>query len=150
MDFDGAFEEPPRTYPAPASPAASAPAVLREGAVQQAVKFLSDMRVQAADPARAVAFLRAKKLTEPEIREAFHRVDQAGGRFGIKPGAPGRTWGSLFWSLAVTVGALAAFREFLRRYVVPVYFPDMAGRIDDQRRRDAAQIGSCPTVYDIP
>lgn len=46
---------------------------LREQFVQQAVTFLNDPRVKAADLTRAVAFLQGKGVTEAEIREAFQR-----------------------------------------------------------------------------
>jgi Pex14 N-terminal domain len=125
----------------------------REGAVQQAVQFLSDGRVQAADPERAAAFLRTKKLTENEIQEAFRRARATFPDSGLSLSSrPGRSWTSIFWGIAVAVGALAAARELLSRYVVPVYFPEIAAQMDGRRRREPAEIGtsnlsSCVAIF---
>lgn len=54
-------------------PTASQAAQLREPFVQQAVNFLNDPRVKAADRSRAVTFLRGKGVTDGEIWEAFQR-----------------------------------------------------------------------------
>jgi len=117
---------------------------MREDWVQRAVEFLQNDVVK--DPVQAAQFLRAKGYTEEELAEAWRR---AGNKFGeeskppspldlslgnghVPPAAvgvgvqskravPGAwTWA---WRLALTVGAISVLREFLRKYVVPAYFP---------------------------
>jgi peroxin-14 len=164
------MEEPPSGDPfesprAPTDTAAkrSGASPLREAFVAQAVKFLSDPRVQAADLRRAVDFLRSKNLTEAEVRAAFDRVslpfpettarDELGA-YGhgatppnvvmLPPGAqlhvgpPRSTWGSFVWNIVVAAGVFAALREVVRRYVVPMYFPDLSA--EERRRRESEQI----------
>ncbi|KAL1936752.1 hypothetical protein VTP01DRAFT_886 [Rhizomucor pusillus] len=49
---------------------------LREDLVKSAVSFLSSPKVQSAETAKKVAFLRSKGLNQKEIEEAFRRVGQ--------------------------------------------------------------------------
>lgn len=144
------------------------PSQVREGVVLQAVKFLADPRVQAANPQRAIDFLRGKSMTEAEVREAFKRaslpypntpvgqqgfipIDAAqrgnvvvlppGAQLRVGPQRQGSSWASWFWGVTVAVAVLAAAREFLRRYLVPLYFPEAERRPEEQRRRETSQIG---------
>lgn len=43
------------------------------------------------------------------------------------------SWVSLFLGLTAAAGIYTAIRELLRRYIVPLYFPD-AARIAEERR----------------
>ncbi|KAI0566544.1 peroxin 14 [Gracilaria domingensis] len=133
---------------------------LRESSVQQAVTFLKDPRVRSSDPSRAVAFLRQKGISDAELREAYrreglpfphavaqplphrplppHMYSAASSPFP-GPAAPVRvvatrpSWVSVFLGLTAAAGVYTALRELLRRYVVPLYFPD-AARIAEERR----------------
>lgn len=143
------------------------PDARRETLVTQAVKFLSDPRVQAADPRRAVDFLLAKKLTESEIRAAFDRLSlpypSAGSRgllnghhaatgpnvVMLPPGAQlhvgsprrqGSTWRRLMWNATIAAGIFAAVRAIFRRYIVPTYFPGFQFVGDGRQPRQIEQI----------
>jgi peroxin-14 len=161
------FEEVPSGPPrggggVPSGPVSDSES-LREAIVQQAVKFLTDPRVKAANPQRALDFLLGKNLTLAEIREAFRRVNRefpgapGGSAFPGAPGGPGpsnilmvppgshvsvrhgrrgTSWASLFWGLTAAAGAVALIRELLRRYVVPLYFPEMERAADEHRRTE--------------
>lgn len=146
----------------PAAGAGAAPP-LNEEQVRQAVVFLSDERVKAADPARAVHFLRQKRIAERELREAFNRCglpfppDAPAGQLAAWAHAPGHylgppappparsTWLGALWSLTAIVGACAVMREVFRRYVLPEFFPELAGGGSaDVIRRQERQIGTFP------
>lgn len=137
---------------------------MREPSVQQAVTFLNDPRVKGAEPSRALGFLRSKGITENELHEAYRRVGMpfpAGSaplftpmQQPFPPGAAplypphagpavpyrqprrGPSWVSVFLGITAAAGIYTAVREVLRRYVVPMYFPDAARIADERRRRD--------------
>lgn len=153
------FESPSDVSPSDVSPSAGGAAAtsaiqsgLREPFVLQAVKFLSDPRVQAADPSRAVEFLLGKTLTENEVRAAFNRLSlpyphahistapdgsfpdtglppnvvmlPPGARLHVDP--PTRsTWSSWLWNATVIIGIIGTLREIFRRYIVPNYLPEL-------------------------
>jgi len=107
---------------------------LREAHVAQAVNFLQDPRVRREPLVRAVHFLRAKNVTDVEVREAFSRLklpypenSDAAVPWGYPPPPPPQR-GSAFMgtmvTLGLTAGALYAAREFLRVFVIPRYFPE--------------------------
>jgi hypothetical protein len=147
------FEEEPSDVVGATTRNGAAPEAnsMRETIVQQAVTFLTDARVKAADPRRAVDFLLGKNLTVAEIREAFRRVNMnfpgasellapsnflvvpPGARVSVRPGQRGSSWVSLFWGLTAAAGVIAVVRELLRRYVAPLYFPE-SGRLSIERR----------------
>lgn len=146
-----------------ARPASGAPSA-REPSVQQAVTFLNDPRVKGAEPLRALEFLRAKGITEEELREAYRRVGMAFPEGSaplfplaqppfppvgtppyphhLGPGVPyqqvrtGPSWVSVFLGITAAAGIYTAVREVLKRYVVPMYFPDAARIAEERRRRD--------------
>lgn len=149
--------------------ASAVPGGLREPFVLQAVKFLSDPRVQAAEPRRAVEFLMGKNLTENEVRAAFSRLSlpfpdgkipatdhglfaEADPRPNVvmlppgaqlHVGAPSRsTWSSWLWNATVIVGIIGALRELFRSYVVPYSVRELqpdSGE-GDRGRRQSEQI----------
>lgn len=176
------FEEPavPAPQPPPQGTPASSP--VREPFVLQAVNFLNNPLVKAADPAQAVSFLRTKGIHDAEIREAFRRTglpfpthfpSAPAGPPPPMPAGPAHlpppphfphphhphppipfaplpppppperrtrpTWLSLVLGVAAAGGLYAATRELLRAYVVPLYFPEVAGRADAQQRRRQQQ-----------
>lgn len=128
-----------------------APAV-REDAVREAVAFLNDPRVKAADPARAQAFLQQKGMAPAEVREAFRRCalplpPSAGAvrafaappqQLVVPPPREGRSWFGVFMGVVAAAGLYTAVREVLKRYVVPLYFPDAARVAEERRRREEA------------
>lgn len=144
------------------NPPAAAAGPLNEEHVRQAVVFLSDARVKAADPARAAHFLRQKLIPERELREAFKRCgipfphEPTAGQvaawgqpppmqyFAHPPPPPARSpWMSALYSITAIVGAYAVLREVLKRYVIPVYFPELAGSESaDVIKRQERQIGT--------
>lgn len=136
---------------------------LREPSVLQAVTFLNDPRVKGSDPSRALDFLRSKGITEDELREACRRVGTPFPHAAAPPfqhlqplpsgGLPhypphlmppvpyqqqrrGPSWVSVFLGITAAAGIYTALREVLRRYVVPMYFPDAARVAEERRRRD--------------
>lgn len=104
---------------------------LRESHVRQAMGFLRDPRVGSAPLVQAVHFLRSKRMTEAEVREAFKRLAipfpdpaLAQAYFAPEP-RRGSSWSGAFLTVTLAAGALYAIREVLRRYVVPAYFPEL-------------------------
>jgi len=114
--------------------------------VGQAVTFLSDPAVRAADPTAAVRFLAAKGLHPAEMAAAFSQAGlpppppppvvtypppppaagaAAAAHGTAPPGDGGGSWRSAAVGGAVALGAFTALRELARRYVVPLYFPDL-------------------------
>lgn len=118
---------------------------MREDWVQRAVEFLRHQSV--TDATEAAQFLRSKGFSEEELDEAWKR---AGGKFGTgsRPPRPpdssaaemvegfgalatrqpsersgSRAW-TWAWRVALAVSAISLLREFLRKYVVPLYYPD--------------------------
>lgn len=150
---------------------------LRESFIQQAVTFLNDPRVRGADPNAALDFLRKKGITEDELREAYRRSgvpfpSQLASSFPAQANTPlaaqyfhttaqltpfqqagparGASWLSVFFGITAAAGIYAALREVLKRYVVPLYFPEAARVAEERRRRDEVswqvqetQIGKC-------
>lgn len=149
------------------------PTSVRETSVQQAVSFLNDPRVKAADPAKAISFLRQKGVTDDELREAYRRcgISQpaeltngfnqqnntaqlsfpaASTQFQpnhpqlyphpnnqlYQPQQQRSSWFSLFLGITAAAGLYAAVREVLKRYVVPLYFPDAARIAEERRKRE--------------
>lgn len=139
----------PGTEPPTQPPVAPA---LNEALVRQAVSFLSDPRVQQANPSRALEFLRQKRIPDPELREAFSRcrlhfphvvrgaqvVPWAPAPYHPAPPPRRSPWLSALYSVTAVVGVCAALREILKRYVVPVYFPEHAAT--DEFRRYSSNI----------
>lgn len=150
------FEAPPAPFPTSTS-------TIRESSVQQAVTFLNDPRVKSADPSAALDFLRKKGATEEELREAYRRCGlpfpsapptaslpqplppQLAAPFPhphphLVPFHPppqrGPSWVSVFLGVAAAAGIYTAFREVLKRYVVPMYFPEAARIAEERRRQD--------------
>lgn len=143
-----------------AQQSSASPGALREPSIQQAVTFLNDPRVKGAEPQRALDFLRTKGITEDELREAYRRVGvpfpNSQSPFAavpqpFAPGAPpmypphgvvvpyqrrGPSWMSVFLGITAAAGIYTAIREVLRRYVVPMYFPDAARVAEERRRRE--------------
>lgn len=123
-----------------------ASSVVQESNVHQAITFLRDPRVRSAPLIRAVEFLRAKKINDAELREAFSRLnlpfpDLAVGFLAPTQPPPRR---SIFLSLlnailscGAIVGTLYAMRELLRRWLGPQYLalPSM-----DSIQRDSAEL----------
>ena len=160
------FEEPTVYNGATISP-------IRETSVQQAVSFLNDPRVKAADPTKAISFLRKKGVTDDELREAYRRCglpqpaeltngfNQQNNNATLsfpatstpfqpnhsqlyphpnnqlyQPQQQRSSWFSLFLGITAAAGLYAAVREVLKRYVVPLYFPDAARIAEERRRRE--------------
>lgn len=142
-------------------------ASIREPFVRQAVSFLSDKRVQTADPSKALTFLRQKGVSEDELREAYRRVGipfpsshvdmpsqqtalayptnyqhatqyplQATQFANYPPPARRTSWFNVFLGLTAAAGLYTAVREVLKRYIVPMYFPDAARIAEERRRRE--------------
>lgn len=122
---------------------------LRQQSIQQAIDFLNDPRVRHEDPSKALTFLRQRGITEEELREAFRRIDRPFPHPApllpyhphIAPQRPARSsWTSIFLAITAAAGVYAAFREVMRRYVVPLYFPDVAQveerRLEERRQAD--------------
>lgn len=145
---------------------------LREDSIRQATNFLNDPRVKGSDTSKALTFLRGKGITEDELREAYRRCEvpfpstapapfvpppfpysappfppYAGPVVPFQPPPPqARTsWISLFWGITAAAGVYAALRELLKRYVVPMYFPEAARIAEERRRRDELTIQSQET-----
>lgn len=128
-------------------------------AIEQAVTFLNDPRVRNADQAQALSFLRRKGIKEDEIREAYRRsglpypthsappaaqFPQTLTPYGMPPAyaAPTRpSWISVFLGITAAAGIYTAARELLRRYIVPLYFPDAARIVEERRRREEHAFG---------
>jgi gas vesicle protein len=120
---------------------------MREDWVQRAVEFVRHQSVK--DATEAAQFLRAKGYSEEELDEVWRR---AGDKFGtaskpprpLSPPAAGvtegleaspmrwqsertgsRTW-NWAWRLTLAISAISLLREFLRKYVVPIYYPQQS------------------------
>ncbi|CAN8070705.1 unnamed protein product [Agarophyton chilense] len=136
---------------------------IRESSVQQAVTFLKDPRVRSSDLSRAVAFLRQKGISDEELREAYRReglpfphvvahpstrppfpqhlyppapLPFPGPPHPVRPVPTRPSWVSVFLGLTAAAGVYTAVRELLRRYVVPLYFPDAARIVEERRLRE--------------
>lgn len=144
----------------------SAVEALRESSVQQAVSFLNDPRVKNSDPSRAVSFLRQKGISDVELREAYQRCglpfptpatallpqlphasfpphpypimqpNFLAAPLPMHPSSTRPSWVSVFMGLTAAAGIYTAIRELLRRYIVPLYFPDAARIAEERRRRE--------------
>lgn len=140
----------------------------REESIHEAVNFLNDPRVKGSDPSKAVSFLRSKGITDAELAEAYRRCGvpfpSAGGFSSPTyarhpppfhpPGHRGSSWTTVFWGVTAAAGVYAAGRELLKRYVVPMYFPEAARVGEERRRRDEqtmrsqeAEIGRVSRLY---
>lgn len=128
------------------------PSEHRERSVQQAVDFLNDPRVRGAHPGKALDFLRQKGITEEELREAYRRCNlpfpnpvapqfvpphHPAPQQYVAYQRPARTsWVSVFLGITAAAGIYTAVREVLRRYIVPLYFPDAARIAVERRNRE--------------
>ena len=105
--------------------------IMREDQVSKAVEFLRHPTVKSRED--AVAFLRQKGLEEAEIDEALRRSG-ATGQASPSPPVPKTAAGASagpgalgwLWRVALGLGALSVLRKLLKKYVVPLYFPQAA------------------------
>lgn len=116
--------------------------VLRESHVRQAMGFLRDPRVSSAPLSHAVNFLHSKNMTDIEVREAFRRlrmpypdIEVPLGYYPVEPRRGSSWFGTLLTATAVA-GALYGIREVVRRYIVPLYVPEL---VDAVAQGDSAQ-----------
>ncbi|KAK4536573.1 hypothetical protein CDCA_CDCA09G2598 [Cyanidium caldarium] len=120
---------------------------MREDQVSKAVEFLRHPTVKSRED--AVAFLRQKGLEEAEIDEALRRSGAAGQASPSPPVPKTATDASAgpgalgwLWRVALGLSALSVLRELLKKYVVPLYFPQVAA---SSRLAEAAAVTTTPS-----
>jgi len=108
---------------------------IRPEAVTNAVKFLSDPKVQNSSFQTRIAFLENKGLTQEEIQTALAQtMPQGVPTLGVFPVQQGRDWKDVVTAALVAGGTGAGIYQLAKRYLTPL-MDNVGGEVIVQERK---------------